>query len=111
MANKNNKDHPSKNAIEPTGLGISAAEMAVHQDISGPNQQEIKKGDLTHHLGVFCGAIGMFGDFTIPSTSILRLENRICKVLLSRVNWGVEPGKMKKQRQNNGETKEKMKKL
>jgi hypothetical protein len=49
----------------------------------------------------------MFGDFTIPSTSILRLENRICKVLLSRVNWGVKPGKMKKQRQNTGETKKK----
>ena len=107
MADMNNKDHPNKNAIEPTRIGISAAEMAVHQDISGPNQQEIKNGDLTHHFGVFCGAIGMFGDFTIPSTSILRLENRICKVLLSRVNWGVKPGKMKKQRQNTGETKKK----
>jgi len=30
MADINNKDHPSKNAIEPTRLGISAAEMAVH---------------------------------------------------------------------------------
>ena len=48
----------------------------------------------------------------LPSLQLVsRGWNRICKVLLSRVNWGVKPGKIKKQRQNTGETKKNMKKL